>query len=819
MEKYGHTVWHQSVIPEEELYLAGIIHDFNKHRLIRIAKRKENPQIKYNDYGIDILAKDSDGNYYPCQAKHYTSRKVRASDIGTFTIVIICQTKSSGYLYTTGKLEINLKENIMNSEGRIVHHRIDFKLDTDIVKEEIDMTLRNYQQDAIKAIVEFNDTDESKAIIEMTCGTGKTLIIGHALKQMHHNKIVCIAPLRISTEQLYNRIQPFLNDHKHLLVDSDNNGTTDIEEIKEFMKNEKYVIYSTFKSFKEILWGNFEDDEYLVVDECHNLLNKKDLVDICNSFDGLFVSATIPEELFEVLNAKKIYHYGIVNAIKDKYICDYEIYLPYIVDNNIEVNAPEVYKNDLGIKSLFLATGMLRTGSRRCVAYLRTCEECDEFIEMLIQVMKAYHGLNVWCKKIDQSVSNNKREQILKDFQYDIEYDLYVIASVRVLDEAIDIPRCDSTFISHVGDHANDIRYVQRIMRGGRLDSQNPFKKNNAFMFCVDWSNIITSLSILKEEDIEFHKKIRILNINYDDGSNKEKNEEVKKLSTVLNKFIEVKCLSLFERFKLRVEEWQKMYDKLGRYPSENSKEYDEKNIACWQHRVRIYKKKNLLLKERIEFLESIDGWTWKFDKFLIQFNKWKLFYEKYNKLPRQVADDNEQYKLASWQIKIRSAKKNNILNNDHEQLLSNTNGWEWEFEPPFRSNYEKWVEFYIKYKRLPNKRSKNEDEKKLGYWQSKMREAKQKKGHCKLTSDNETLLTNTTGWLWTKQDHFTNNYNLWVNTYNKKPNNKSTDPIERKIYNWVVHLRMTKRDKSKSTYNLTEDQIAILDADPDWRW
>jgi hypothetical protein len=28
MEKYGHTVWHQSVIPEEQLYLAGIIHDF-----------------------------------------------------------------------------------------------------------------------------------------------------------------------------------------------------------------------------------------------------------------------------------------------------------------------------------------------------------------------------------------------------------------------------------------------------------------------------------------------------------------------------------------------------------------------------------------------------------------------------------------------------------------------------------------------------------------------------------------------------------------------------------------------------------------------
>jgi hypothetical protein len=33
IQKYDQIVWHSSLIPEEELYLSGIVNDFNKLRI------------------------------------------------------------------------------------------------------------------------------------------------------------------------------------------------------------------------------------------------------------------------------------------------------------------------------------------------------------------------------------------------------------------------------------------------------------------------------------------------------------------------------------------------------------------------------------------------------------------------------------------------------------------------------------------------------------------------------------------------------------------------------------------------------------------
>ena len=81
----------------------------------------------------------------------------------------------------------------------------------------------------------------------------------------------------------------------------------------------------------QVITGN----EYLVIDEVHNALNMSEFV---NKFDqGLFMSATIPEELYEVFDdANRVYKYGISEAIKNGYICDYQVSLPYITGHNNE---------------------------------------------------------------------------------------------------------------------------------------------------------------------------------------------------------------------------------------------------------------------------------------------------------------------------------------------------------------------------------------------------------------------------------------------------------------------------------------------------
>ena len=83
-KKYNHVVWHTDVIPEQELLNSGFIHNFNSHRLLRIARLRES-QGKvirlFDDYGMDFLAKDADNKYHAGQVKHYTSRKVSANDL------------------------------------------------------------------------------------------------------------------------------------------------------------------------------------------------------------------------------------------------------------------------------------------------------------------------------------------------------------------------------------------------------------------------------------------------------------------------------------------------------------------------------------------------------------------------------------------------------------------------------------------------------------------------------------------------------------------------------------------------------------------
>ena len=185
--KYSHKVWHNNVIPEEELENAGFINCYNKFRLDRIARKREakGSLLLYSDYGIDFLAKEDSDNsssykYYTGQCKYYNSRKITASDIGTFLSVTLLRLKTKGYLYSNARLEVNLSEDIRDTD--ITYHRVDFDSgftinnidwNSDGIKEvqnsfsnqdfqnlteetyiinELDIELRPYQKEAVHAL-------------------------------------------------------------------------------------------------------------------------------------------------------------------------------------------------------------------------------------------------------------------------------------------------------------------------------------------------------------------------------------------------------------------------------------------------------------------------------------------------------------------------------------------------------------------------------------------------------------------------------------------------------------------------------------------
>ena len=373
----GETVWRQEVIPEEELFQCGFIHDFNKHRLLRLAtkadtERREGP--RFRDYGMDFLSRkvDDEGHvtYHAGQAKYRRGGFIGANDLGTFLNVVFARLRTTGYIYTTVPLEINLREDVPNTRGMLVHHRLALDAEPDGVQvvttaAETTFALRPYQSQAVDALV----AAEGRLALQLFCGGGKTLIAGHVLRRRDHAQhvalVVAIAPLKMSVDQLRTRLSPFLPQHTVLLVDSDEGGTTDLEEVRAAVHaGGKLAIFSTFKSAEAVLAQiDFGDDAFLLVDEVHNLVSNDALVAFTDGFrQTLMMSATLPEELFERMNVRRAFEFGMADAIREKHCCDYLVYLPLIqraATGDVDVRIPELLAGDdptLAAKALFLET-------------------------------------------------------------------------------------------------------------------------------------------------------------------------------------------------------------------------------------------------------------------------------------------------------------------------------------------------------------------------------------------------------------------------------------------------------------------------------
>ena len=466
--------WHWSCVPEECLYEAGYITDFNKVRLERLMNNEKNNEKKGNrlkDYGLDGVAKTGDV-YYGLQAKLYRDKSVCASDIGSFLAVQMSLTLynplSKGYLYTTSKLQLDLQGLVLNPSYPIRHvlHKWEYpdgRTQRTYTKRECDYPLRDYQEDSIKQL----DKDGINVLIK-PCGMGKTITSGHVIKRKNPTLIIAMAPLKISVENLQERLTCFLPNHKQLLVDSE--GTTDIIEITTFLSTEGLkIIYTTFKSAIDVLSKIEFKCDYILGDEIHNA--NEELCEFINRFsNGLIMSAAIPEEIVNLIDINHTVHIPFSQGIRDGYIVDYTLCLPHLNANGVDVDIPVEFSDDLTddltAKAFYNACCMLKTGSRRCIVYLGSQEDCDRYGTIIKRVFEEYHGCLTWIGKIDSTVKN--RKEILAEFQNGPNDVFYILTSVRILDEAVDIPKCDSVFVTIIGEQSSDIRMLQRCQRSSR---------------------------------------------------------------------------------------------------------------------------------------------------------------------------------------------------------------------------------------------------------------------------------------------------------------------------------------------------------------
>ena len=278
----------------------------------------------------------------------------------------------------------------------------------------------------------------------------------------------------------------------------------------------------------------------------------------------------------------------------------------------------------------------------------------------------------------------------------------------------------------------------------------------------------------------------------------------------------------LFDEQLNNVKEWIK---KNNCMPKVKSKNEEEKKLAKWCiYRRREKKEKELSLNKKNK-LEEINNWYWeKEDFFDIKLNNVKEWIIKNKKYPSYSSADEDEKQLARWCTTQRIENKKNKLTNDKIHKIETIPNWKWNenFTKEvniFDDQFNKLKEWIKNNKRLPSKRSKNEEEAKLGSW---CMNKKTSKKNNKLDDEKIKLFETIPSWSWGENITITiktfeeqyKNVKEWIVQNNKIPSDKSKNTEEKEYGTWCSSKR---KNKKKNT--LSEDKIKLLEQIPNWYW
>lgn len=772
--------WLWKDIPEFILKESGLLGDWNKHRLVR-------KEIKINnipDLGADILLKKNN-KYILVQCKNFDAKNyVNIHHLGGF-YSMIAHYQMDGIVYYTSKLSPNIKILKPNDKIEFIQKGID---DIVIPINKIISNPYYYQIEAYEKLKNCN-----RAILNLPCGMGKTLTSIMIAKG--YDNIIVISPLIAYAKQNLERFQNELgNEYNSITINSE--GTRDETEIIKKLKN-KNILSVTFKSV-DILINilNKIKNKIIIIDEFHNL-SKNDIFNIETPFNKLlnsdskilFMSATPKffnlddvEYNNKIIFGDNIYSFPMSRGISEKHICNYEIYLPDIrTKNNINDISNEISIKDLPVelvlKAKYILRGMLETGSKKCIIYLLNQEEAINMVSILNK-LNEYYYIELYVDSIISDNSSSKRDEILNKFS-DFE-GFSIICSVAILDECIDIPKCDSIFISYLSE--SKIRNIQRLCRAIRNDKSNIHKIAKVFLWCEEYHEISIFISQLKEFDENFtEKKVCIMNVDENKGGILERN---KKDYEGLYKNLDNIIISI-RKFGYGIDSWKKNLEELKEFikikkPLSKSENMDEKKIGKWleaqvfdfKHSKNIMKLNEIqeLWKEFVTtnktlFVLPNELWTNRLDDL-------ESFIIKNNRLPTQSLNEEEDLKkLAKWIV------RNNEEYNKKEKAMNNEvirNQWD-EFKNKYSTYFNEknniWNEkltlvitFIEKNKKLPSENKDRKDEYDLRVWLKTQDKIYNKN---KFENDNDKKI-NFEKFLLNHSDLFVKmaNLDLWIDKY-----------------------------------------------------
>ena len=913
------NVWLWKNVPEYDLLKSGIMDNWNNARLIRKKENIDNIDNLENrlpDFATDLFTLEQDDNNYDkysiIQCKNYDdSRKLRPEHLGTFYFMMYRYSRYvNGLVFHTNDLCENLL-NHSNTNDNIKYNRVNieedkyelYNLDKDINIDNIEINENNsilepfqYQIDAYEAL-----KGKHRTVLQMACGTGKTLVSILLAKDYKQN--IIISPLKAYCEQNMERFTSQMPEkYKMLIIDGDNDGRN-IHKIIEFIKNnEKICLFVTYKSIDIInkLISYVDDnndikilnDYFVIIDEFHNISyqdvyeledisDESDVENISdneedesddNSDDNsdeeddckeikqsqmynllhsdsriMFMSATpkifgdnldspddieIDNDIFGNID----YIYSMSSAIDEGRICDYKIFVPTLhipKETGIDLLYNEAnlkdYDKELVIKARYVIKGMMEMGSRKCIIYLQSQNECREMTNIIKEQCKNYFAISNNCNYIISSDLKNERKDKLKSF---IQFDGYsFLCSVDILNECIDIPKCDSIFIAYPSK--SKIRNIQRLCRANRKDKENPNKIANIFLWCDDYKNdLVDFISHIKEYDSKFtFNKINRLNVSNDD-----KTLMIPEIETNENKELE----NIVVGFRC-VDNWMDKYNEVinffeieKRRPRSDLIDKNQKQLSAWlRTNTRDYNRKinSTFKKYKILWECLIKKYECYFpnlkleEKWFVMFDKVKNYILITGKKPYNKNNNNiEEKEYGLWLSKELQSFKNKKHLMKNEKIYNTFNDFIIKNKNLLKNNEEKWIsqqiliiDFIKKYKLLPKSHLSKEQAHLADWLRIQKKHSKNSTGSFiypkvkelwdKLLIDYPIILNTKKGWVeeWIEK---MNKIQEYININKRMPELRSKNIIVKQLSSWYYGQ---KNNYNKNKKLLNNDNITKL--------
>ena len=600
---------------------------------------------------------------------------------------------------TTNKIGKNAKT-IINNEKRIpfqTHLLTDLE-DSDFIniskninknkKIEKKLTPLAHQVEAIEKTTKHLKNNKKGQLI-MACGSGKTLTSVWLSESIKAKRILFLAPsisllaqtLNVWIKNSKNKNTNFLVvcsdetagrvDEYQFVSDYDFPSTTNPKTIKDFINsNDNYVIFSTYHSSK-LIYNAVRNNKNLIditiCDEAHRLTGKVSpeygsvLKDSFPSVKKIFMTATPRIISYGIKKAaegreiellsmdeegvfgKVIYELTFGEAIEKSLLADYKIIVTGISNKDLKKEEfIQIKDKTFDISTYAKAVTLKKTLKKYKLKKIITFHS---FIRSASAFSNLLGLLKLNANYISGSHNIRERKQLVKTLERKTN-EIEILANARVLSEGIDLPELDC--IAFIDPKTSVVDIVQAVGRAIRASKDKnkigyiviPIFLDDNSGFETIYKTVIAMRShdarMAEELDnfrVQMGKNINITNMKL--------SNLIIDLPTYVDKNIKIELLS--KTIEAASETWFFWYGLLQNF----IKEYGHATVPVqhfqdgfflgkWVGHQRNRYKNNQLDEEKVDLLNSLNGWSWDpqkdtFELFIVLL---KEYLETYKKMP-----------------------------------------------------------------------------------------------------------------------------------------------------------------------------------------